>query len=75
MIGKLTYDQVLEVAAQLKICHDTIENLIKDKSAEDLQNFVSIVDRYTKFLETTVELYKDADKAISNLTKPKQPQQ
>lgn len=75
MIGKLTYDQVLEVAAQLKICHDTIENLIKDKSAEDLQNFVSIVDRYVKFLETTVELYKDADKALSNLTKPKQPQQ
>lgn len=74
MIGKLTYDQVLEVAGQLKICHDTIENLIKDKSAEDLKNFVSIVDRYVKYLETTIELYKDADKAISNLTNHK-PQQ
>lgn len=71
MIGKLTYDQVIEVANQLKICAATINDLIADKSAEDLQNFVSVVDRYVKFLETTVELYKDADAALANLTNKK----
>ena len=71
MIGKLTYDQVIEVANQLKVCAATISDLIVDKEAEDLQNFVSVVDRYVKFLETTVELYKDADKALINLTNKK----
>mgnify|MGYP003295225343 FL=1 len=71
MIGKLTYDQVIEVANQLKMCAATISDLIVDKQAEDLQNFVSVVDRYIKFLETTVELYKDADKALINLTNKK----
>ena len=71
MIGKLTYDQVIVVANQLKMCAATISDLIVDKQAEDLQNFVSVVDRYVKFLETTVELYKDADKALINLTNKK----
>lgn len=71
MIGKLKYDQVIEVSNQLKICAATINELIADKQTEDLQNFVSVVDRYVKFLETTVELYKDADKALSNLTNKK----
>ena len=71
MIGKLTYDQVIEVANQLKMCASTINELIVDKDADDLQNFVSVVDRYVKFLETTVELYQDADKALANLKNKK----
>lgn len=71
MIGKLTYDQVAEIANQLKVCVATINNLIADKQTEDLNNFVSIVDRYVKYLETTIELYKDADKALINLMNKK----
>lgn len=67
MVGKLTYEQITEIIGQLKICHSTISTLIKDKKAGDLENFVSIVDRYIKFLETTVELYQDADKVLSRL--------
>ena len=67
MVGKLTYDQVTEVAQQLEVCVNTITELLKDKQSGDLQNFVSTVDRYAKFLETTVELYKDADKALNYL--------
>lgn len=69
MVGKLTYEQINEIVGQLKICHSTISTLIKDKKADDLENFVSIVDRYIKFLETTVELYQDADKVLSRLKK------
>lgn len=67
MIGKLTYEQVTEVAKHLDVYANVILELIKDKQAGDLQNFVAAVDRYAKFLETTVELYQDADKALSNL--------
>lgn len=67
MIGNLTYDQVADIANQLKDCVETLTNLVENKSSEELQNFVSSVDRYVKYLETTIELYKDADKAISEL--------
>lgn len=67
MIGKLTYDQVSECIEQLKLSNVTISSLIENKEAYDLENFVSVVDRYIKYLETTLELYKDADKALAKL--------
>ena len=73
MIGKLTYEQVTEVAKQLEIYMNVIAELNKEKQSVDLQNFLSTVDRYAKFLETTVELYMDADKALSWLKNPNQP--
>ena len=53
MIGKLTYDQVSECIEQLKLSNVTISSLIENKEAYDLENFVSVVDRYIKYLETT----------------------
>ena len=35
MIGKLKYDQVIEVSNQLKICAATINELIADKQTQD----------------------------------------
>lgn len=67
MIGNLTYDQVAEMSNQLKVCVETLTALIEKKPSEELETFVSVVDRYVKYLETTIELYKDADKAISEL--------
>ena len=67
MIGKLTYDEVKECIAQLTASNETIRTLIENKESYDLENFVSVVDRYIKFLETTVELYQDADKALAKL--------
>lgn len=67
MIGNLTYAQVAEMSNQLKVCVETLTALIEKKPSEELETFVSAVDRYVKYLETTIELYKDADKAISEL--------
>lgn len=67
MIGKLTYEQIIECIEQLKTSNDTITTLIENKESYDLQNFVGVVDRYIKYLETTVELYQDADKALAKL--------
>lgn len=67
MIGKLTYDQLLECIEQLKASNATVTTLIENKDSYDLENFVGVVDRYIKYLETTLELYKDADKALARL--------
>ena len=67
MIGKLTYDQLLECIEQLKTSNATVTTLIENKESYDLENFVGVVDRYIKYLETTLELYKDADKALARL--------
>ena len=71
MIGKLTYEQVIECIEQLKTSNQTVTALIENKDSYDLQNFVGVVDRYIKYLETTVELYQDADKALSKLAEAK----
>lgn len=67
MIGKLTYEQIIECIEQLKTSNQTVTALIENKDSYDLQNFVGVVDRYIKYLETTVELYQDADKALAKL--------
>lgn len=67
MIGKLTYEQVIECIEQLKTSNQTVTALIENKDSYDLQNFVGVVDRYIKYLETTVELYQDADKVLAKL--------
>lgn len=67
MIDKLTYDQVLAIAKELKDQAQIIEGLLENRSIQDLKDFSSTVEGYSKFLENTVELNKDADKALSSL--------
>lgn len=71
MIDKLTYEQVLEISIELKKNANAISELLKDKESTELQDFISTVEGYSKYLETTVELYKDADKALQDLTSKK----
>lgn len=71
MINNMNYNQVLEVSRVLKENADIIEQLIKDKDLQELQDFISTVEGYSKFLETTVELHKDADLALADLAKQK----
>ena len=67
MIGKLTYEEIAECIEQLKSNNEVVTSLIENKEAYELENFVSVVDRYIKFLETSLELYQDADKALAKL--------
>ena len=71
MIGKLTYDQVLEMSKELRNQANIILNLIKNKDRQELLDFVATVEGYSKFLETTVEINRDADKALETLSKRK----
>ena len=67
MIDKLTYDQVLTFSKELKNQAEIISNLFKNKEKQELADFIATVEGYSKFLETTVEINKDADKALEEL--------
>ncbi len=71
MIDKLTYDQVLSISKELSKEAQIIDKLAKDRNLQDLQDFSSTVEGYSKFLETIVNMNKDADKALSDLIKMK----
>ena len=71
MIDKLTYDQVLAISKELRVQSDIIDNLVKDKDNQELIDFAATVEGYSKFLETTVEINRDADKALEELSKRK----
>ena len=71
MIDKLTYDQVTLQFQKNYQKAQIIDKLAKDRNLQDLQDFSSTVERYSKFLETIVNMNKDADKALSDLIKMK----
>ena len=68
MIGKLTYDQVLTIAKEIRSEALVIEDLSRAREIQDLVDFADKVEAYAKFLENIVELNKDADKALADLT-------
>ena len=67
MIGSMTYDQVEEVAKELENATKTIEAIIKNQNIQELEDFLSTVEGYSKYLRTSIELNKDADKALEDL--------
>lgn len=67
MIGKFTYDEILQMAKELKENSDVIDNLAKKQGVGMLQTFISNIDWYSTFLKSTVELYKDADEVLKDL--------
>ena len=69
MIDKLTYDQVLTISKELAKQSEIIDNLVKDREIQELKDFAATVEGYSKFLETTVLMNKDADKALEELKK------
>ena len=67
MIDKLTYDQILTISKELKVQADIVNKLIQDKDIPELQDFIATVEGYSKYLENTIEINKDADKALQEL--------
>ncbi len=67
MIDKLKYEQVLAISQGLRDQADIITALAEKKKSQELMDFSAIVEGYSKFLENTVEINKDADKALSEL--------
>lgn len=68
MIDKLTYDQVLATAKELRNEALCVEDLARARAIQDLVDFADKVESYAKFLENIVELNKSADEAISDMT-------
>ena len=67
MIGNLTYDQIKEIAAGLRLEASKIQPMANARGLQEISDFCSSVETYAKFLENTLELNKDADKALREL--------
>ncbi len=67
MIDKLTYDEILSISKDLKEQIKIINSIIDTKDLPQLKDFSATVEGYSKFLENTIEINKDADKALEDL--------
>ena len=67
MVGKLTYEQVLTIAKDLRAQVEVIERLIANRELPELNDFTATVEGYSKFLENSVEINKDPDAALMDL--------
>lgn len=71
MIENISYDEILEIKKELKDSIELIESIVKSRKIVELDDFLSTVEGYSKYLETRVRLYKDADNAIAELASSK----
>ena len=71
MIGNLTYNQIEDIALELENATKVVDAIIKNQNIEELEDFISTVEGYSKYLKITVELNKDADKALEELKRKK----
>ncbi len=69
MIDKLSYDDVLLISQELKKESDIIRDLASKRNIKEIVDFASTVEGYSKFLENTVGINKDADEALNELRK------
>ncbi|MBR2711739.1 MAG: hypothetical protein IKE89_04625 [Bacilli bacterium] len=69
MIGNLNYDQVSQVVEVLKKCNETLSVVPEEQRDTTFQEFFSVVEGYYKYLETLVQMNKDADEALKELIK------
>ena len=53
--------------AELKKLADIIMKLADGRHIQELQDFAATVEGYSKFLENTIEINKDADNALKDL--------
>ena len=71
MIDKLSYEEILRISKELKKEAEIIEKLANDKGQQEILDFVATVEGYSKFLENTIEINKDADEALKDLVNKK----
>lgn len=67
MIENLTYEEILSISNELKVQADIINNIISTKNIPDLNDLTATVYSYSKFLASSVEMNKDADKILMDL--------
>ncbi len=67
MIENLSYEEVLSISDELKLQADIINSIISTKNIPDLNDLTATIYSYAKFLVSTVEMNKDADKILADL--------
>lgn len=67
MIDKLSYEEVLSISKEIKTDIEKVKELCARKGIDDLNDFIATVEGYSKFLENTIEINKDADMALQEL--------
>lgn len=71
MIENITYDEMLKISQELQEAASSLNTVLEKNNIDDLQDFISTVEGYSKYLNTTVELYKSADLALTDLINSK----
>lgn len=67
MIGEMTYEEMLEAANSLASSSGSIREIIGKSNSEKLDGvleFCDTIDSYSRFLYSSIELYKDSDDAL-----------
>lgn len=67
MIGEFNYDQMRKFSKELKENAKIIEELTTMKGNNLLDDFVSDVERYVTFINSTIIMYEEADEALKEL--------
>ena len=67
MIDKLTYEQIEQIINELHTNANIVEELSRKRNIQALIDFAATVEGYSKFLSSTLEINKDADKALEDL--------
>ncbi len=67
MIGKLSYEQIKQIYMGLREQASIISSLAGERNLQDIIDFASTVEGYSKYLENTIEINKDADEALKEL--------
>ena len=67
MIGKLKYQDILNISKTLTDCVKELNALEEVKASQELMDFASTVESYSKYLESLVELNVDADNALKDI--------
>ncbi len=66
MIENISYEEVSKIIISLKEATSSIRNIYSTKEQFPLEDFINTTEGYTKYLETTLSLYKDADIALKD---------
>ena len=71
MIENITYDEILKISNEISSSAKKLSEVLDKNGITDLNDFISTVEGYSKYLNTTVELYKEADIALTDLKSQK----
>lgn len=69
MIGDISYEEMKKIGKTLSSSSQLIRTIVLkyDPDLNSIADFCNCLDRYVRFLETSVELYQDSDLALKKM--------